>query len=321
MLLGLLGLVPLIVLWYYQYPRQQHAHFTYTDLRGFKPRRIGRVRWLRSLILLRIVALNLIIIAIAKPQLFLGEEVEKGEGIDITLALDISGSMKAEDFQPNRLESAKEMAKEFMMGRPNDRFALVLFGEEAFTQCPLTTDHQVINSLFNTIYVGLLGESTAIGMGLALSVGNLEKAESKSKIVVLLTDGKNTAGKPEPEQAGQMAIKAGVKVYTIGIGRDGPVPFPQIAPNGKKVYTQTRIGYDDQTLKRLAQMTGGRYFHAEDAEGLRKVYAEIDLLETTQFQGIRYRNYRDLYQWFVGLSLLLLVLEFVLRNTIFSIVP
>src|SRR5690606_33700942 len=220
-----------------------------------------RLRLLHLPFVLRVLAITLIVIAIARPQASNSWRTENTEGIDIIISLDVSGSMLAEDFRPNRLEASKSVANEFILSRPNDNIGLVLFAGKSFTQCPLTTDHAVLINLFNSIDYGMIEDGTAIGLGLANAVNRLKDSQAKSKVVILLTDGDNNRGDIAPISAGELAKTFGIRVYTIGVGSHGTVNIPVQTPLGKQ-YQQMESAFDEKPLQEIAQMTGGQYFRA-----------------------------------------------------------
>jgi Ca-activated chloride channel homolog len=236
------------------------------------------------------------------------------EGIDIVLAIDISSSMLARDFKPNRLEAAKEVAIEFIKERPNDRIGLVIYSGESFTQCPLTTDHDKLINLFEGIKNGMITDGTAIGMGLANAVNRLKESDSKSRVVILLTDGENTAGSIPPITAAEIAATFGVKVYTIGVGTKGQAPMPTQDMFGRIRYQMMDVNIDEETLGQIADLTNGKYFRATDNDKLKEVYSEIDRMEKTVIEEIQYEKK---YEEFLPLALIALGLlfgEFLLRK-------
>lgn len=265
---------------------------------------------------LRMLAAALLIVVLARPQSSSSWQDVTTEGIDMVMALDISGSMLAEDFKPNRLEAAKKVAKTFIQSRPNDRIGLVVFAGESFTQCPLTTDHSVILNLFNDVKSGMLEDGTAIGMGLATSVKRLKDSEAISKVVILLTDGDNNSGSIAPLTAAEIAKEFGVRAYTIGVGTRGTAPYPQVDPFGRTVYTQMEVKINEELLTQIADMTGGRYFRATDNESLEDVYKEIDALEKSKIDVTEYRKRKEEYLPFAIAALLLLALEVLLKQTV-----
>lgn len=272
--------------------------------------------------LLRSLVLALLVCALARPQTGTGEDKTTRHVLDIFVSLDVSGSMATLDFQPdNRLAAAKLEAKRFIEARSDDRIGLVIFAGQSFTQCPLTTDHKAILTLLEQIQLGTLEDGTAIGLGLASAVNRLKDSEAKSKIAVLLTDGVNNAGEIDPLTAAQLAKQFGVRVYTIGVGKDGtsflPVQDPMFGTRLLKVETQI----DEKMLDTIARMTGGRYFRAQDARGLREIFREIDKLEKTEIEVERSIHYEERYFWFLWPALFLLLGELVWRGLIFVKIP
>ncbi len=233
---------------------------------------------------------------------------------------DISGSMRARDFRPDRLEAAKEVAAEFIASRPNDRIGLVIFAGESFTQCPLTNDHTVVQNLLSEIKSGMLEDGTAVGLGLATSVARLKDSDAKSKVVILLTDGVNNQGEVAPKTAGEIAREFGVRVYTVGVGTRGQAPMPVQTPFGEQVQMMD-VEIDEEMLTEIAQMTGGKYFRATNKENLQSIYQEIDQLEKTRISVIEFREKNDEYLPFVLLAGLLFLTEIVLRYTLLRTIP
>lgn len=276
-----------------------------------------RTQWQPKLIILRYLAYLLFIIALARPQQINQWQSIRSEGIDIVLSMDISGSMLAEDFQPNRLEAAKKLAEEFTEQRIGDRLALVVFSGESFSQCPLTTDRRVMKEQLQQLRSGLLEDGTAIGMGLATAVDRLRQQKTKSKIIILLTDGVNNAGLIDPITALDVAKAYGIKVYTIGIGTQGEAPIPVTDEFGQTQMRSMPVQIDETLLQKIATETGGRYFRATSNETLRNVYSEIDRLEKTPLDINSYRQHRELFHPWLTAALLLILLEFMLRQTIF----
>ena len=278
----------------------------------------GRLIWLPDV--LRLLGLLLLIIALARPQLTLKEEEVKAEGIDIMLAIDLSSSMLAKDFEPDRLEVSKEVAVDFVKKRPYDRMGLAVFAGEAFTQCPLTTDQNILTDFLESLAVGTLADGTAIGMGLATAVNRLKDSESKSKIVILLTDGVNNTGYIDPETASQIAEEYEVKVYTIGVGSQGNAMTPvNRRSNGQYIFRMSRVQIDEALLKEISKNTGGRYFRATDRDDLENIYAEIDRLEKTEIEVNVFKRYEDEFRNFLILGLIFLFAELILRNTVLNV--
>ncbi|RKY34485.1 MAG: aerotolerance regulator BatA, partial [Candidatus Omnitrophota bacterium] len=278
------------------------------------------------LIILRVIGLSLLIIGLMRPQKGIEETKIQTQGIDIILALDVSGSMMAEDFvvngkRKNRLEVVKEVVRDFVKKRANDRIGMVIFSGRAYMQCPLTLDYGVLLKFLDNLHIGMIEDGTAVGDGLATALAKLKDIKSKSKIVILLTDGVNNAGKVAPCNAAEMAKALQVKVYTIGAGSKGKVPFPAKDFFGNKVYQWAIIDLDEAVLKEIAQVTGARYFRATDTKSLRKIYEEINSLEKTKAEIKSYSEYHELFIPFVIIGLLLLSFEVILRYTRFRTLP
>ena len=277
------------------------------------------------LVLLRCLALVLLIIALARPQSGTKASEVLTEGIDIMLCLDTSGSMQALDFKwkderHNRLEVVKNVVSDFIKGRTNDRIGMVVFGEEAFTQCPLTLDYGVLLNFLDQVEIGMAGDSTAIGSALGTCVNRLKERESKSKVIILLTDGRNNAGSLSPQTAAEIAKTYSIKTYTVGVGTTGEVPFLVDTIFGKK-YMYQRVDLDEETLKEIATVTGGSYFKATDTETLEEIYRKIDKLEKTKVEVKEYMEYEELFGWFLLSALLCILIEVTLRNTRFRKIP
>jgi Ca-activated chloride channel family protein len=257
-----------------------------------------------------------LVVALAQPRVpHLSEEIE-GEGIDIVIVLDISGSMRALDFQPeDRLGVAKQVIREFISGRPHDRIGLVLFAAKSFTQCPLTLDRAILQGFLDEVAVGLIEDGTAIGLGLATGVNRLKHSDAESKTIILLTDGLNNVPTLEPETAAELAKALGVRVYTVGVGREGYAPFPVDDPIFGRRTRQIETHIDEALLKRVAQLTGGSMFRAEDPAALASIFETIDRLETTRYETTISTYHRELMAWFAGPALVLLLLEAVLGMT------
>ena len=283
--------------------------------------------WARHLLIgLRILAFVLLAVALMRPQQGLSQTRVHTEGIDIVLALDVSGSMRAEDFQVegrrrNRLFVVKEVVREFIQRRTSDRIGLVIFGEKSYTLCPLTLDTGVLLQFLERAQFGIAGDSTAIGEGIATSLNRLRTTKAKSKVVVLLTDGVQNAGRVDPRTAAELARTLGVRLYTIGVGSRGPVPFPVKDSLGRLLYQQVRIDLDEKTLQSVAEATGGRYYRATDTERLREIYSEIDQLEKTKIETNLYVQYTELFTPFVLAAMGILFIELLLGQTVLLTLP
>ncbi|MCO5234399.1 MAG: VWA domain-containing protein [Chitinophagales bacterium] len=274
------------------------------------PQNSGRVKWRHLPIYLRLMALVMMIVALARPQKPIGSSPLSIEGIDIILSLDISGSMLAQDFKPDRLQAAIHVAEDFIKKRTNDRIGLVIFAAESFTQCPLTTDYRVLNTLLNNIQPNILEDGTAIGMGLATAVSRLKNSEAKSKVVILMTDGVNNTGYIDPQTAMEMAKAENIKVYTIGIGRNGSAPYPVPDPfTGRTAYKEMEVQIDENLLKLISKNTGGEYYRAENNKELEQIYHTIDQLEKTKIKVSAYTPKEELFYNFLLMALLILLLE------------
>jgi len=286
----------------------------------------GRRRWHWVVPALRVLALVLLVAALARPQRGRAESRYTGEGIDIMLAVDISGSMLAEDFtvgerRSNRLEAVKNVVRQFVEGRPNDRVGLVLFGARAYTQSPLTLDHGWLLGNLDRAQIGMIEDGTAIGSALATAANRLRESDGKSKVLVLLTDGQSNAGKVSPSTAADAVKALGIKTYTIGAGTRGLAPYPARDPFGNVVYQRVPVDIDEKTLQEIAQKTGGQYFRATDTASLQAIYAEIDRMERSEFSAPRYLDYDELYPWLVIPALLLLGTELGLGHTVLRKLP
>ncbi|MCB0480365.1 MAG: VWA domain-containing protein [Flavobacteriales bacterium] len=310
--------IPALLAWYVYRYFNFRALVTMPSLDAFSEMGMSLKEKLRhSLLILRLVAISLLILAMTRPQSSSSWQDISTEGIDIILAIDISGSMLAEDFKPNRLEASKEVAVKFIEERPNDRIGLVVYSGESFTQCPLTTDHAVLKNLFLEIKNGMIEDGTAIGMGLATAVNRLKDSEAKSKVIILLTDGSNTTGSIPPLTAAEIAKSFGVRVYTIGVGTNGQAPYPVQTPFGIQ-YQQMEVKIDEATLQGIADATGGQYFRAVDKKKLEGIYQEIDKMEKSKIEVTEFRKKSEEFFPLVLVALVLLGLEYMLRNTYFK---
>lgn len=313
-------LVPMI-LWYIFREKRSHADLQFSSLRAFKGmKHAGRV-WLRHvLFVLKVLAIVFLVTALARPQSSNSWQTYSSEGIDIMLALDISGSMLARDFSPDRLEAAKEVATKFILERPQDKIGLVVFAGESFTQCPLTTDQAVLVNLMRDVHSGMIEDGTAIGLGLANAVNRLKDSPGKSKVVILLTDGVNNRGVIAPVTAAELAKTYGIRVYTIGVGTYGEAPYPVQTPFGIQLQNMT-VEIDEAVLKQIAAVTGGQYFRATDNDKLKQIYQEIDQLEKSKIEVKHFSKKQEQYFWFALIGMLLLISEGVLRYTLLRKIP
>lgn len=316
----LLLLIPLIV-WYVLRLQKAQASFKLASTDAFKGMKRGMRVYMRHLpFVLRLISLALLIVVVARPQAVNSWEETETQGIDIVMALDVSGSMLSQDLQPNRLEAAKKVAAEFITDRQNDNIGLVIFAGESFTQCPLTTDHSVLLNLLSDIQFGLIEDGTAIGLGLANSVNRLKASKSQSRVVILLTDGTNNRGQIAPLTAADLARSYGIRVYTIGVGTKGMAPTPVQTPFGIRLQNMP-VDIDEKTLTEIASMTGGQYYRAEDTEGLRQVYDEIDAMEKYLISVQNVTRRQELFLWFAIGALALVVIELLLRRTWLRNIP
>jgi Ca-activated chloride channel family protein len=314
--------VGLMIAWYALRGRKATASMAVSGLEGFSDKSAGwRAHLRHSLFVLRVLVLSLVIIALARPQSTNRWEKVTTEGIDIVMAIDISGSMQAMDFKPDRLEAAKEVGIEFVASRPDDRFGLVVFAGESFTQCPLTTDKAVVTNFLNELDFGMVEDGTAIGMGLATAVNRIKDSKTESKVIILLTDGVNNRGEVGPITAAELAAAYGIRVYTIGVGSRGTAPFPAQDMFGRRVVQQMQVEIDEEVLEKIAVLTSGKYFRATDNNKLREIYGEIDAMEKTQLDVKQFSKKKDEYFPLLLLAILLLGLEIVLRYTLFRTIP
>jgi len=316
----LLVIIPMIA-WYIIRQSKHYASMQISSAEALKSGKKGVKTYLRHvLFVLRIFAIAAIIIVIARPQNNTEWDTKVAEGIDIIMSMDVSTSMLAEDFQPNRLEAAKDVAIQFISDRPNDRIGLVIFAGESFTQCPLTTDHNVVINLMNEINCELLDDGTAIGDGLATSVNRLKNSNAISKVIILLTDGVNNKGSVAPLTGAEIAKTFGIRVYTIGVGTIGSAPYPFKTQFGTQ-YQNIDVKIDEEMLQEIASLTGGKYFRATDNKKLKDIYEEIDLLEKTKIQVTNYSKPVELFEIWVIIALAILILEILLKLTILKNIP
>lgn len=316
----LLLLIP-IVFWYIKEMHKSDASLQISTHRNLQTMQTSyKVKLLHVPFILRSLAIALIIFALARPQASNSWRTESTEGIDIMMALDISGTMMAEDLKPNRLKASKDVATEFILSRPNDNIGLVVFAGESFTQCPLTTDHAVLVNLFNAIDYGLIEDGTAIGLGLANAINRIKDSKAKSKVIILLTDGSNNRGDIAPITAAEIAKSFGIRIYAIGVGSYGQVRIPVQTPMGLQ-YQVLDSEFDEKSLQEIAGMTGGHYFRATNNAKLRNIYQEIDKMEKTKINVREYNKKNEEFFVFAIVAFLLLLTEILLRNTILKRIP
>jgi Ca-activated chloride channel family protein len=316
--LYLLVLVPVIIAFYILKQHKSNASLRMPGLKQFEGSGLTFRHYLRHILFaFRAITITILIIVLARPQATDKFQDISTEGIDIVLTLDISGSMLARDFRPDRLEASKNVATEFISGRPYDRMGLVVFSGESFTQCPITTDHAVLINLLREIQSGMIEDGTAIGMGLATAVNRIKDSEAKSKVIILLTDGVNNRGEIAPATAAGIAKTYGIRVYTIGVGTQGMAPYPVQTPYGIQ-YQDMPVEIDEGILQEIAQTTGGKYFRATDNDKLVQVYNEIDKLEKSKIDVRQFSRKEEKYLIPALIAFCLLVIEILIRNTIFK---
>ncbi len=314
-LLLLLLLIPLLIVWYVFRYRKQHAALQFSNIGLFEDvEKSFRQKIYPLLYALRLVALGAIIVALARPQSMLSRQQMKVDGIDIAMAIDVSGSMRAEDFKPNRLEAAKKVASKFIDGRQNDRIGLVVFAGEAFTQTPLTIDHQVLQRQLASIRNGDIKDGTALGDGLATAINRIKDSKAASKVIILLTDGVNNQGSVDPQSAAEIAAMYGIRLYTIGVGTQGMAPYPFKDPLGITHYQNIPVEIDEQLLQDMAESTNdGHYYRATSSKSLSQIFEQIDQMEKTKIDVTQYSQTKDEYLPWLILALGALLLELILK--------
>lgn len=317
---GLFVLAPLLIWWEIKRSDRNQATVVVSSVRSFRGARSWKNFLRPVLFVLRLLTLCCLIFTLARPQTHNDEQLVNGEGIDIVLCLDISGSMLAQDFTPNRMEAAKNVAGEFIDHRPTDRIGLVIFSGESFTMCPLTTDRNVLKSQLYSVQSGLLEDGTAIGSGLATGVDRLRNSPSKSKVIILLTDGENNGGLIDPNTAKEIAKSVGVRVYTVGMGTEGFAPVPIQTATGV-ILQREKVNIDEKLLTQIATETGGRYYRAKDNESLKNIYDEIDRLEKSKIEVSAIRRYSEQFFPFALAAAICLLLELLLRWTVLRKFP
>ncbi len=320
MLLGLL-LVPLLAAWWlWRYRKQeaalQHSNISLFD--GVKKSLRARLRWLPYA--LRVVAVGAMVIALARPQSQLSRQEMTVEGIDIVMAMDLSGSMLAEDFKPNRLEAAKNVAADFIEGRKTDRMGLVVFAGEAFTQVPLTIDHQVLLKQLGNLKSGTMRDGTALGDGLATAINRIKDSEAKSKVIILLTDGVNNQGSMDPLSAAEIAAMYNIRLYTIGVGSLGKAPYPFRDQFGRVHYQNIDVEIDEPLMRQMSQATSdGRYFRATNKKALKEIFDQIDEMEKSKIDVTQYAQTKDEYAFWLWLAFIALIAEALLKWVWFKV--
>ncbi len=313
-------ILPLAIAWFIWKRNKQQAELKISSIKGFKASGSLFSKLKPILFVLRLAAMSLIITALARPRTVdVSTKTKTTRGIDIVMAIDVSASMLAKDLRPNRLEALKDVAAEFVKGRPNDRIGLVIYAGESFTKTPITSDKSIVlSSMKDVKYDNVLENGTAIGMGLATSVNRLKDSKAKSKVIILLTDGSNNAGFIDPKIASELAVEYGIKTYTIGLGTNGMALAPvALLPNGSFQYGRVQVEIDEDLLKEIAKATGGKYFRATNNKKLEQIYQEIDKLEKTDIEEFKFYNYEEKFRSLVLLAGLLIFMEFLLRYTVF----
>ena len=317
---GLL-IIPLLIFWYVRRHRTVTTGFRFSSLLPFHRVKATLKERLRHFpFVLRLAGIAFLVVALARPQSSSEGENVTTEGIDIVLVLDISGSMLAEDFRPNRIEAAKAVAERFIDGRKNDRIGLVIFAGQSFTQCPMTLDYRVLKNLLRQVKSGVVEDGTAIGMAIAQAVNRLKESQAKSKVMILLTDGVNNRGEIDPVTATQIAETFGIRMYTIGVGTVGMAPYPVQTPFGTR-YQNVPVEVDEKTLQKIAAMTDGQYFRATNNRSLQQIYDEIDEMEKTRIEVTTYRSYTELFYGWALAGIIALLLEWTLAGTILRKLP
>ncbi len=316
----LLLLIPIIGIWYFLQRKKIQSDILFSDTSGIKDGNTLKNKLIHLPFLLKLLTGALLIIALARPQSTSSWEDTTTEGIDIILSMDISGSMLAEDLKPNRLEASKNVALNFISKRVNDRIGLVVFSGESFTQCPLTTDHNVLINLFKDVKSGMIADGTAIGMGLATAVNRLKDSKAISRVIILLTDGVNNQGLVAPLTAAEIAEKFGIRVYTIGVGTQGYAPYPFQTPFGVQ-YQDIEVQIDEKTLQDIATITDGKYFRATNNKSLEEIYQDINKLEKSKIETTEYHKRKEEFLPFALWALFFLCLSFVLKTTFLKSIP
>jgi Ca-activated chloride channel homolog len=320
-LLGLFILIPAMLYWYVNRHARQQATIKVSSVAVFRKNNSWKSTFRHVPFAIRLLAVSSIIMAMARPQTRNDEELKNGQGIDIVLCLDVSGSMLAQDFLPDRMEASKQMAASFVDLRPTDRIGVVIFSGESFTLVPLTTDKAVLKTQIFNIQRGLLEDGTAIGDGLGVSVDRLKGVKTKSKVIILLTDGEDQGGRIDPLAGKELAKAYGIRVYTIGVGSEGYAPVPVPDGTGGTTTRQQKVNIDEKLLRMIAEETGGLYFRARDNESLKRIYSEIDKLEKSRIEVTALKRYTERFFPFAFAAAVLLMVEVFLRYTLFKKFP
>jgi len=319
--LWLLVLIPMLAVWYFIIRKKDSATLTIASTKGFevKPSILSKLK--PMLYVLRLLALTLLIVALARPRnVEVSKRTKTNKGIDIVMAIDVSASMLARDLKPNRLEALKLVANDFVNQRPNDRIGIVVYAGESFTKTPITSDKRIVRNTISEIKWGELDGGTAIGMGLGSAVNRLKESKAKSKVIILLTDGVNNTGFVDPKTATELAVGLGIKVYTIGLGTNGTASFPYAKDptTGKLLFRSSPVEIDEDLLRYIATETEGKYFRATDNTKLKAIYNEINKLEKTEIEEFKYYNYQEKYRLLVLIAMLFILIEIVLKHTVFK---
>ena len=314
----LLLLLPLMLLLYWYWNKESQANVTFSSTIAFKKTKSWSDALYHLLFVLRMIAIALIVVALARPQTHSENAKTKiTDGIDIVMAIDVSASMLSQDLKPNRFEALKKVASQFVKDRPNDRIGLVIYAGESYTKTPVTTDKSIILNALSEITYGQIEDGTAIGMGLATAVNRLKESKAKSRVIILLTDGVNNTGFIDPQTAAELAAEYGIKVYTVGIGTNGMALSPYaLNADGSIIYRMQQVDIDEPLMKKIAQVTKGRYFRATNNQKLQQIYDEINQMETTKIEEFKYTEVDEKFRWWVLVAGLLLLLEFVLKHTL-----
>ena len=314
----LLLLLPLMLLWYWYWNKKSQANVTFSSTIAFKKTKSWSDALYHLLFVLRMIAIALIVVALARPQTHSENAKTKiTDGIDIVMAIDVSASMLSQDLKPNRFEALKKVASQFVKDRPNDRIGLVIYAGESYTKTPVTTDKSIILNALSEITYGQIEDGTAIGMGLATAVNRLKESKAKSRVIILLTDGVNKTGFIDPQTAAELAAEYGIKVYTVGIGTNGMALSPYaLNADGSIIYRMQQVDIDEPLMKKIAQVTKGRYFRATNNQKLQQIYDEINQMETTKIEEFKYTEVDEKFRWWVLVAGVLLLLEFVLKHTL-----
>ncbi|WP_314281491.1 VWA domain-containing protein [Capnocytophaga leadbetteri] len=314
----LLLLLPLMLLLYWYWNKKSQANVTFSSTIAFKKTKSWSDALYHLLFVLRMIAIALIVVALARPQTHSENAKTKiTDGIDIVMAIDVSASMLSQDLKPNRFEALKKVASQFVKDRPNDRIGLVIYAGESYTKTPVTTDKSIILNALSEITYGQIEDGTAIGMGLATAVNRLKESKAKSRVIILLTDGVNNTGFIDPQTAAELAAEYGIKVYTVGIGTNGMALSPYaLNADGSIIYRMQQVDIDEPLMKKIAQVTKGRYFRATNNQKLQQIYDEINQMETTKIEEFKYTEVDEKFRWWVLVAGVLLLLEFVLRHTL-----